>query len=124
LCATALPPRSLATVFKAIEKSNQSSWASVAAKRTKMKRSIQANSIDCSKSRTAEVVQGDLNGSGSPSASRNGEVNLNLMDTRSDEADAQARALQSILALGDREIEQGRYRAVDIVFAELDTAYD
>jgi hypothetical protein len=46
------------------------------------------------------------------------------MDTRSDEADAQARALQSILALGDREIEQGRYRAVDIVFAELDTAYD
>ena len=50
---------------------------------------------------------------------QNGEAKLVVMDVHSYEAQAQTLALLKILALGQREIEQGHFRSADDVFAEL-----
>mgnify|MGYP001015738509 CR=1 FL=1 len=53
---------------------------------------------------------------------QNGEAKLVVMDVKTYEEQEEALALLKILALGNREIEQGRYRSVDQVFADLDKA--
>ena len=52
---------------------------------------------------------------------QNGEAKMVVMDVRSYEEQAETMALLKILALGHREIEQGRFRAAADVFADLDT---
>ena len=46
------------------------------------------------------------------------------MDVKSYEEQEQTLALLKILALGNREIEQGKFRDAEDVFAELDKADD
>ena len=53
---------------------------------------------------------------------QNGEAKLVVMDVKSYEAQEETVALLKILALGNREIEQGRFRPADDVFAALDEA--
>lgn len=44
------------------------------------------------------------------------------MDAKSDEEREEMLALLKVLALGNRDIEQGRFRSAEDVFAELDQA--
>ena len=53
---------------------------------------------------------------------QNGEAKLVVMDVKSYEEQEETVALLKILALGNREIEQGRFRPTDDVFAALDEA--
>ena len=53
---------------------------------------------------------------------QNGEAKLVVMDVKSYEEQEETMALPKILALGNREIEQGRFRPADDVFAALDEA--
>ncbi len=49
-----------------------------------------------------------------------GEAKLVVMDVKSYEEQEQTVALLKILALGNKEIEQGKFRNAEDVFAELD----
>jgi len=49
----------------------------------------------------------------------NGEVGLAVTDARSYEERAETLALLKLLALGNREIELGKYRPAAEVFAEM-----
>ena len=51
---------------------------------------------------------------------QNGEAKLVVMDVRSYEEQEETLALLKLLALGNREIEQGQFRPATEVFAELD----
>jgi hypothetical protein len=51
---------------------------------------------------------------------QNGEAKLVVMDVRSYEEQEETLALLKILALGNREIEQGHFRSANEIFAELD----
>jgi len=51
---------------------------------------------------------------------QNGEARLVVMDVETYEAHEQTMALLKILALGNRQIEQGQYRGADAVFADMD----
>ena len=53
---------------------------------------------------------------------QNGEAKLVVMDVKTYEEQEEALALLKILALGNREIEQGSYRSADQVFADIDKA--
>jgi len=64
--------------------------------------------IDLSESREPMVI------------TQNGEAKLVVQDIASYEAQQQTVALLKILALGQKEIEQGNTMAADEVFAELD----
>jgi PHD/YefM family antitoxin component YafN of YafNO toxin-antitoxin module len=51
---------------------------------------------------------------------QDGDVKLVLMDIKSYEEQAQTLALLKILALGNREIEEGKFRDAEEVFADLE----
>ena len=53
---------------------------------------------------------------------QNGEATLVVMDVKSFEEHEQTLALLKLLALGNKEIEQGKFRDADAVFADLDKA--
>jgi len=85
-----------------------------------MKFSTQVKPISYLKSHAAEIVK-DLTESREPMLiTQNGEAKLVVMDVRSYEEYEAALALLKILALGNREIEQGHFRSAEDVFAELD----
>lgn len=85
-----------------------------------MKFSTQVRPISYLKSHAAEIVK-DLAESREPMLiTQNGEARLVVMDVRSYEEHEETLALLKILALGHREIEQGRFRAASDVFAALD----
>lgn len=72
------------------------------------------------KSHTADIVK-DLTQSREPMLiTQNGEAKLVVMDVQSYDELEQTMALLKILALGQREIENGQFRPADEVFAELD----
>ncbi|WP_432262443.1 type II toxin-antitoxin system Phd/YefM family antitoxin [Cupriavidus sp. TMH.W2] len=72
------------------------------------------------KSEAAQIVK-DLTESGEPLIiTQNGEAKLVVQDVRSYESDRQTLALLKILALGQKQIEQGKLADIDDVFAELD----
>jgi prevent-host-death family protein len=72
------------------------------------------------KSEAAQIVK-DLTESGEPLIiTQNGEAKLVVMDVHSYESAQQAMALLKILAVGQKQIEQGKHRDIDDVFAELD----
>ena len=72
------------------------------------------------KSHAAEIVK-DISESREPMLiTQNGEAKLVVMDVRSYEQKEETLALLKILAMGNREIEQGRFRSAEEVFAELD----
>lgn len=85
-----------------------------------MKYSTQVKPISYLKSHAAEIVR-DLTECREPMLiTQNGEAKLVVMDVRSYEEQENTLALLKLLALGNREIEQGRFRPAAEVFAELD----
>jgi prevent-host-death family protein len=87
-----------------------------------VKFSTQVKPISYLKSHAAEIVK-DITENREPMLiTQNGEAKLVVMDVKSYEEQEETLALLKILALGNREIEQGKFRDVEEVFAELDKA--
>ncbi|MHB0989896.1 MAG: type II toxin-antitoxin system Phd/YefM family antitoxin [Burkholderiales bacterium] len=85
-----------------------------------MKFSTQVKPISYLKSHAAEIVK-TLSESREPMLiTQNGEAKLVVMDVHSYEEQAETLALLKILALGNREIEQGNFRSANDVFSDLD----
>lgn len=85
-----------------------------------MKYSAQIKPISYLKSHAAEIVM-QLTETREPLLiTQNGEAKLVVMDIQSFEEHEQTLALLKMLALGNREIEQGQYRSAGEVFATLD----
>jgi prevent-host-death family protein len=85
-----------------------------------VKFSTQVKPISYLKSHAAEIVK-DISESREPMLiTQNGEAKLVVMDVRSYEQQEETLALLKILALGTRDIEHGRFRDVEDVFADLD----
>jgi len=87
-----------------------------------MKFSTQVKPISYLKSHAAEIVK-DLTENREPMLiTQNGEAKLVVMDVKSYEEQEEMLALLTLLALGNREIEQGKFRDAEAVFADLDKA--
>ena len=87
-----------------------------------MKFSTQVKPISYLKSHAAEIIK-DITENREPMLiTQNGEAKLVVMDVKSFEEQEETLALLKILALGNREIEQGKFRDAEDVFAELDNA--
>ncbi|MYN44303.1 type II toxin-antitoxin system prevent-host-death family antitoxin [Pseudoduganella sp. FT93W] len=87
-----------------------------------MKFSTQVKPISYLKSHTAEIVK-ELTEHRQPLLiTQNGEAKLVVMDVKSYEEQEETLALLKLLAMGNHEIEQGKFRDVEEVFAELDKA--
>ena len=87
-----------------------------------MKFSIQVKPISYLKSHAAEIIK-NISESREPMLiTQNGEAKMVVMDVRSYEEHEATLALLKILALGNRDIEQGRFRPVDDLFTEFDEA--
>ncbi|MDY7548910.1 type II toxin-antitoxin system Phd/YefM family antitoxin [Glaciimonas sp. CA11.2] len=87
-----------------------------------MKFSTQVKPISYLKSHAAEIIK-DITENREPMLiTQNGEAKLVVMDVKSFEEQEETLALLKILALGNREIEQGKFRDAEDVFAELDKA--
>ena len=85
-----------------------------------MKFSTQVKPISYLKSHAAEIIK-DISESREPMLiTQNGEAKLVVMDVRSYEEQEETLALLKLLALGNREIEQGHFRPANDVFAGLD----
>jgi prevent-host-death family protein len=85
-----------------------------------VKLSTQVKPVSYLKSHAAEIIK-DISESREPMLiTQNGEAKLVVMDVRTYEEHEQTLALLKILALGNREIEKGRFRPVEDVFAEID----
>ena len=85
-----------------------------------MKFSTQVKPISYLKSHAAEIVR-DISESREPMLiTQNGEAKLVVMDVRSYDEHEATLALLKILALGNREIEQGKFRPALDVFADVD----
>ena len=85
-----------------------------------MKFSTQVKPISYLKSHAAEIVR-DISESREPMLiTQNGEAKLVVMDVRSYEEHEATLALLKLLALGNREIEQGKFKPASDVFAEID----
>lgn len=85
-----------------------------------MKFSTQVKPISYLKSHAAEIVR-DISESREPMLiTQNGEAKLVVMDVRSYEEHQETLALLKLLALGNREIEEGKFRPAAEVFAEMD----
>lgn len=85
-----------------------------------MKFSTQVKPISYLKSHAAEIVK-EISESREPMLiTQNGEAKLVVMDVRSYEQQEEALALLKLLAMGTLDLEQGRLRDVEDVFADLD----
>ncbi|WP_260962004.1 type II toxin-antitoxin system Phd/YefM family antitoxin [Pseudomonas citri] len=87
-----------------------------------MKLSSQIKPISYLKSHTAEVVKSITETREPLVITQNGEAKLVVMDVKSFEEQEETMALLKLLAMGNKEIEEGKYRDVEDVFAELDAA--
>ncbi|NRR33940.1 type II toxin-antitoxin system Phd/YefM family antitoxin [Oxalobacteraceae bacterium] len=85
-----------------------------------MKFSKQVKPISYLKSHAAEIVKNLTENRQPMLITQNGEAKLVVMDVRSYEEQEETLAMLKVLALGNREIEQGKFRDVEAVFAELD----
>lgn len=85
-----------------------------------MKFSTQVKPISYLKSHAAEIVKTISENREPMLITQNGEARLVVMDVRSYEENEETLALLKILALGNREIEQGNFRPADKVYADLE----
>lgn len=85
-----------------------------------MKYSTQVKPISYLKSHAADIVHQLAKTHEPMMITQNGEAKLVVMDIQSYEDQEQTLALLKILALGQREIEQGHYQSANEVLAELD----
>jgi prevent-host-death family protein len=85
-----------------------------------MKLATQVKPISYLKSHAAEVVR-EVSDSGQPLLiTQNGEAKVVVVDVASYEKKEETLALLKLLALGKRDMAEGRYRDADEFFAELD----
>jgi len=85
-----------------------------------MKFSAQIRPVSYLKSHVADIIK-QLGESREPMLiTQNGEAKLVVMDVRSYEEYEQTLAMLKLLALGNKDIEQGAVRSAEEVFAELD----
>ncbi|TWD46364.1 type II toxin-antitoxin system Phd/YefM family antitoxin [Pseudomonas sp. SJZ131] len=87
-----------------------------------MKFSSQIKPISYLKSHTAEIVKTITESREPLVITQNGEAKLVVMDVKSFEEQENTMALLKLLAMGNREIEDGKFRDAEDVFAELDKA--
>ena len=87
-----------------------------------MRFSTQVKPISYLKSHAAEIIDSITENREPMLITQNGEAKLVVMDVKSYEEQEETMALLKILALGNREIEQGRFRPADDVFAALNQA--
>ena len=87
-----------------------------------MKFSTQVKPISYLKSHAAEIIKEITENREPMLITQNGEAKLVVMDVKSYEEQEETLALLKILALGNREIEQGKFRDAEEVFSELDKA--
>ncbi|MGN8346805.1 type II toxin-antitoxin system Phd/YefM family antitoxin [Pseudomonas sp. SMV71] len=87
-----------------------------------MKLSSQIKPISYLKSHTADIVKTITETREPLIITQNGEAKLVVMDVKSFEEQEDTMALLKLLAMGNKEIEEGKYRDVEDVFAELDAA--
>ncbi|MBT2297196.1 MULTISPECIES: type II toxin-antitoxin system Phd/YefM family antitoxin [Pseudomonas] len=87
-----------------------------------MKLSSQIKPISYLKSHTAEIVKTITESREPLIITQNGEAKLVVMDVKSFEEQEDTMALLKLLAMGNREIEEGNFRDVEDVFTELDRA--
>ncbi len=87
-----------------------------------MKFSTQVKPISYLKSHAAEIIKEITENREPMLITQNGEAKLVVMDVKSYEEQEETLALLKILALGNREIEQGKFRDAEDVFSELDKA--
>ncbi|MFW9079154.1 type II toxin-antitoxin system Phd/YefM family antitoxin [Pseudomonas sp. P2757] len=85
-----------------------------------MKLSSQIKPISYLKSHTAEIVKTITESREPLVITQNGEAKLVVMDVKSFEEQEDTMALLKLLAMGNREIEEGKFRDAEDVFAELD----
>jgi prevent-host-death family protein len=85
-----------------------------------MKYSTQIKPISYLKNHAAEITATLAETRQPMLITQNGEAKLVVMDVETFEEQEQTMALLKLLALGSRQIEQGQYRSVDAVFADLD----
>jgi prevent-host-death family protein len=85
-----------------------------------MKFSSQIKPISYLKSHAAKIVK-DIAESREPLLiTQNGEAKLVVLDVKSYEEQEETLALLKILAMGNRDIEQGKFRDAEDVFNDLD----
>jgi prevent-host-death family protein len=85
-----------------------------------MKYSTQVKPVSYLKSHAAEIIK-EISLNRKPMLiTQNGEARLVVMDVRTYEEQEETLSLLKLLALGNREIEQGNYRSASDIFAELD----
>lgn len=85
-----------------------------------MKYSTQVKPVSYLKNHAAEIIR-DITESRQPMLiTQNGEARLVVMDVRSYEEYEETLATLKLLAIGNRQIEEGRFRDAEAVFAELD----
>lgn len=85
-----------------------------------MKLSTQVKPISYLKSHAAEIVK-EISASREPMLiTQNGEAKLVVMDVRSYEQQEESLALLKVLTMGNHDIEQGRFRDAEAIFADLD----
>ena len=85
-----------------------------------MKFSTQVKPISYLKSHAAEIIREIAETREPMLITQNGEARLVVMDVRSYEEHQETLALLKLLALGNREIDQGRFKPAADVFAEMD----
>jgi len=86
-----------------------------------MKFSSQIKPISYLKSHAAEIIR-NISASREPLLiTQNGEAKLVVMDVKSYEEYEETLALLKILALGNKQIEEGKFRNIETVFAEMDS---
>ncbi|WP_095127543.1 type II toxin-antitoxin system Phd/YefM family antitoxin [Pseudomonas sp. Irchel s3h14] len=85
-----------------------------------MKLSSQIKPISYLKSHAAEIVKTITESREPLVITQNGEAKLVVMDVKSFEEQEDTMALLKLLAMGNREIEEGKFRDAEDVFAELD----
>jgi PHD/YefM family antitoxin component YafN of YafNO toxin-antitoxin module len=85
-----------------------------------MKFSTQVRPISYLKSHAAEIIRDITTNSESLLITQYGDAKMVVMDVKSFEEKEETLALLKILALGNREIERGKFRDVEEVFSDLD----
>jgi len=85
-----------------------------------MKFSTQVKPISYLKSHAADIIKELAENREPMLITQNGEAKLVVMDVRSYEEQEETLALLKILALGNREIEEGKFRDAEEVFRTLD----
>ncbi|WP_325918973.1 type II toxin-antitoxin system Phd/YefM family antitoxin [Pseudomonas frederiksbergensis] len=85
-----------------------------------MKLSSQIKPISYLKSHTAEIVKSITESREPLIITQNGEAKLVVMDVKSFEEQEDTMALLKLLAMGNQEIQEGKFRAIEDIFSELD----